>query len=201
MHILESWDNFVREESGKLDPLVDQCALPPYLLTHFQVGVGASSVTEASTVKLLGKPLTEKQYGYHAARSVKINKYFVFQEEGVPLAEQWLSRYHNQGVVGSGLVTILVLDEDTANGNLLNEIGLFVRNPFVRTKEALSIPNPPKWPKLIGGPVPIPTDPPITIQVEDPGVILAAYRQFSPIQKESYFALLFRWSISFTQNC
>jgi hypothetical protein len=183
--------------------LVDKCALPPYLLSHFQVGVGASSVTEASTVKLLGKPLTKEQYGPYGLISVNLDSHVIYSEEDIPLQKQSVIRYYAQGVVGSGITSVIVMDEETANGQLLNEIGLFVRNPFIRTKQsgAAGVPIPPV--SLLGGSSPPVShlSGPIPAEVEDPGSFLAAYRQYTPIKKQSFFSLLFRWTINFTQNC
>jgi len=190
---------------GKLDPLIDRCALPPYMLSHFQVGTGADSVTEASTVKLLGKPLTESQYGLKSVLSVNLDEYVVFEKEDIPLQTQHLAQYYTQGVAGSGITTILFLDEETANGNTLNEVGLFVRNPFIRVSLAnvggFPLPGAKGASKLLGGPQTSDDPPIISAAKEDPGCVLAAYRQYTPIRKESFFSLLFRWTIYFTKNC
>ena len=43
-----------------------------------------------------------------------------------------------------------------------------------------------------------PDDPASNEVYEEPGQLLAAYKKFTPIQKESYFSLLIRWKINFS---
>ena len=181
-------------------PVRNKCSISPYQITHFQVGVGASAVEETSAVVSLGSPLSLDQYGGQK-RSVLVSKAMLYLKENVPLAQQYFVTIDNQGQLGtSSLVSVVFLDEDTANGQILNEAGLFVDNPFLQTAEddvtvdGFSV----AFPTLLGGPGRPERDTPIKTNRESPGHLLAAYRHFTPVHKEAYFSLLIRWSINFS---
>jgi hypothetical protein len=168
-----------------------ECRMFHYQLSHFQVGQGASGITPTSSVVSLVAPLTVPGYGANSLVSVNLESNTLWSEESIPIANQIFGKLQQQGVIGNKLVSLWLLDEETANNTTLDEAGLFVRNPYIKTSEVGGSVSP----DLISDP----DDDPVETYVDDyePGRLLAAYKQFTPIVKENYFALLFRWSIDF----
>ena len=175
----------------------DKCELGHFQISHFQVGSGASGVPETSGVVSLGAPLSDAQYG-NVGRSVDITSGILYEEEGIPLGVQDFVLIKNQGILGtSSLVSVVFLDEQTANGHTINEVGLFVDNPFlaldtsgVRFRTQPSPINQLGYKDESGGGS--------VVTTEVPGHLLAAYRHIAPIKKENFFSLLIRWSINFS---
>lgn len=139
------------------------CKLQDYQILRFQVGTGADAGTASASSVSLSRPLTLEEYG-QALISIAPTSGVLYKTETDIVAEQTFCRVREQDVLDSKLITAWVLDEETANGQLLDEAGLFVFNPYLK---------------------------------EEPGHFLAAYKQHTPIQKENYFSLLYRWSIKF----
>ena len=84
----------------------DECDISSYQINHFQVGQGASSVVEASSVISLGAPLTDEEYG-GVLRSVNVTSATLYIREGVPFTDQDFVSITNQGQLGtSSLVSI-----------------------------------------------------------------------------------------------
>lgn len=177
------------------------CNLYHYQTTRFQVGTGGSANegdpgSELSSTVSLGQPLTKAQYG-NTLRSVNVLSGDLFSEEGTLLDRQEFGVITTKSPVASSVVHVWSLDEETANGQLLDEAGLFVHNPYLKkTTTQINVLNATNI-QLVGtsfgggaGPITLPP-------IYQPGHLLAAYRKFPPIKKENYFTLLFRWSISF----
>ena len=139
------------------------CDLKNYQILRFQVGTGATPGTASASSVSLSRPLTVQEYG-QALISIAPTSGILYKTEEEIVAQQDFCLVREQDIVGDALVTAWVLDEETANGQLLDEAGLFVFNPYLK---------------------------------EVPGHFLAAYKQHTPIQKENYFSLLYRWSIRF----
>ena len=179
-------------------PVRDKCELGHFQISHFQVGSGASGVPETSGVVSLGAPLSDAQYG-SVGRSVDITSGILYEEEGIPLGVQDFVILKNQGILGtSSLVSVVFLDEQTANGHTINEVGLFVDNPFLSLDTSgVRFRTEPSPVNLLGGNGGGTGGGAIEIS-EVPGHLLAAYRHISPIKKENYFSLLIRWSINFS---
>ena len=192
----------------------NKCAAWPYQLTHFQIGTGADSIPDhdASTITLLGAPLNREEYG-GALNSADVEEtdHMIYAEETQPLERQTVAKIGAQGILdNSGFVSVIVLDEETANNQILNEVGLLVNNPFIKRKDlaADGAVLGSQVAELLGGPggTGPPSIPPQPSPEEeegewDPGNLLAAYRAFSPIHKKSYFTLVIRWRINFTIDC
>jgi len=188
------------------EPNRPKCDLYHYQTSRFQVGVGASAngggvgTEEASTVSL-GKPLSIAQYGKQSVRSIDVKRAALFSDEDTFLDFQEFAFLRSKSVFSSSVVLIWSLDEETANGQLLNEAGLFVHNPYLKKNKDIE-PETPLQPAvnlgLFGG-VQQGEDPPSEEEGPkyEPGHILAAYKKFDPILKENYFTLLFRWSLTF----
>ena len=185
-------------ESGYLN---DPCNLHNYQTTRFQVGTGGSANegeagSEASSTVSLGQPLTKEQYG-NSLMSVNIVSGHLFSEKDTLLDRQDFGLITGKSPVASSVVHVWSLDEETANGQLLDEAGLFVHNPYLKElKPRTSFVNNPNI-QLVGGSVEGDETTGAPPPRYEPGHLLAAYRKFPPIKKESYFTLLFRWSISF----
>lgn len=186
------------------DPERPQCDLYHYQTSRFQVGTGASAnggdvgTEEASTVSL-GQPLTLEEYG-NSLMSVTVEAANLYSEENTRLDTQYFGLLKAKSVVTSSLVHVWALDEETANGKLLDEAGLFVHNPYLKKSDDVgpggffdSTPNI----QLVGGDVDPVVETTDTETIYQPGHFLAAYKKFNPIKKENYFTLLFRWSLSF----
>ena len=173
-------------------PVRDKCELGHFQISHFQVGSGASGVPETSGVVSLGAPLSDAQYG-------SVGR-ILYEEENIRVGAQDFVLLKNQGILGtSSLVSVVFLDEQTANGHTINEVGLFVDNPFLSLDTSgvrfLTAPIPSNQ---LGGNGNEPGEGAVVIS-EVPGHLLAAYRHITPIKKENFFSLLIRWSINFSQ--
>ena len=180
----------------------DECDISSYQINHFQVGQGASSVVEASSVISLGAPLTDEEYG-GVLRSVDVTSATLYIREGVPFTDQDFVSITNQGQLGtSSLVSVVFLDEQTANGTTINEVGLFVDNPFLVQGQASQLEQAPtNNPNQLGFAPNSPSNSTVdTSPREEPGHLLAAYRHITPIQKEDYFSLMIRWTLNFTED-
>ena len=194
--------------------LLNRCTMAAYHIKHFQLGVGASGVTEAVTVAQLGGPLTKAQYGHPDVASVVTEELQPWSNKDTPATHdpQTFVNINTYGPNKTGITYVLVLDEDTCNGQLLNEIGLFSHNPFMKIKDITNsdkqvgiggAPNPNLLGGFQGGPKVFDNsraDKEGIRYEEDPGAVLCAYRQFRDIQKESFFTLLFRWTVYFSTN-
>jgi len=180
-----------------------KCEIWPYQISHMQVGTGASSVVESSSVTILGAPLLRDKYGgLEKSIMLESTDHMIYAEEDIPIERQTLAAIGNQGIVGSGLVSIIILDESTANGISLNEVGIFVNNPYIKyTTPLKGVIIPTRIVRSLGGPPISPTTTDFQIPYFDPGNLLAAYKQFPPIIKEEFFTLIVRWAIYFTEDC
>ena len=119
------------EKCGVTSATPSGCQMRHYHISRYQVGQGASAQPELSSVKNLGLPLTDLEYG-GLLRSVNIEKQaFLWADDKVPIGQQDFGIITQQGSLTSSLVTVWSLDEETANGTELNEAGLFVENPYL----------------------------------------------------------------------
>ena len=182
----------------------DPCVVGHHLIGRFQVGTGAAAnggdigTEEASTVSL-GQPLTKAQYG-NSLISVNVAPGILYSGENTALDNQDFGRLTSKSVVGSSMVHVWSLDEETANGQTLDEAGLFVLNPYLKERgDAPLVESSPRI-QLVGGSVGDNSTTDIPTSRYEPGHLLAAYKKFKPIQKENYFSLLFRWTISFQEE-
>ena len=185
------------------------CEIRIYQIDNFQLGTGASGITPKVNQGTLSAPLSMAEYG-GARASAPLSKVTVYANEDAPINDQIVAGVYSRGGVDKKIVYVMLLDEHTANDQSLNEIGLFVNNPFnVVTEFAAAVGNPES--RSVGGFVP---DSDFTDNQNlgaateknlrnypDPGVLLAAYKQFPTIVKEDFFTLLFRWSIRFEAPC
>jgi hypothetical protein len=147
---------------------IQSCDPRNYQITKFQVGKGGAATAgvegaEDPFTVSLGKPLTKEEYGTGQV-SITTTSGGLYSEQGLMLDTQEFGNITMKSQVLSSLVHVWSLDEETANGQIIDEAGLFVENPYLE---------------------------------EPPGHMLAAYKKFTPIRKENYFTLLFRWKISF----
>ena len=124
MHILESWDNFV---GGYLGSIRDECMMEPYQIRYYQVGTGGvatggHTVEGLSSTTSLVSPLTSEEYG-NALASVNVVSGMLYSEASAAIGPQAFGKVGAaQGAVLSSLVSIILLDEETANGQLLDEV-------------------------------------------------------------------------------
>lgn len=196
MGVIENYDRFRQQRTEGVP-----CSLFHYQTSRFQVGTGGSANAgdpggEVSSTVSLGQPLTKEQYG-NSLMSVNIVSGHLYSEEKTLLDKQDFGLITGKSPVASSVVHVWSLDEETANGYLLDEAGLFVHNPYLKTlKPRTSFVNNPNI-QLVGGSVEEDGTTDALAQYYEPGHLLAAYRKFPPIKKENYFTLLFRWSISF----
>lgn len=190
------------------NPFPPKCNLYHYQTSRFQVGTGASAnvgepESESADTVSLGKPLSIPQYGNQKVRSIGLKRAALFSDENVLLDFQDFGFLRSRSVLSSSIVHVWSLDEETANGQLLDEAGLFVHNPYLKKdrdvpdespiQPAVSIPllNPPQEEEGEE------EEEPVSGPNYEPGHVLAAYKKFEPILKENYFTLLFRWSLTF----
>lgn len=201
MEAAKDFDNFLARQGIWVNSTAatEQKDMPPacrmvhYQISHFQVGQGASGITPASSVVSLVAPLESSEYGTNNLVSVGVEQNSLWQNENLMVdSGQIFGRIETQGTLGNKLISLWLLDEETANNTVIDEAGLFVRNPYIKTSGTsynVKSPEP-----VVGQP-----SPGVETYVDGyaPGRLLAAYKQFNPIRKEAYFSLLFRWSIDF----
>ena len=140
----------------------------------------------SSTISL-GSPLTNAEYG-GGLRSVNVVSGMLYSEASAAVETQAFTKIQGQGTVVSSLVTVIHLDEETANGQLIDECGLFVDNPYL--KLSTDVTNYPRISvdlSLLGensGEV----RPNTSLTYERPGQLLAAYKKLdTPVQKRKLF--------------
>lgn len=190
------------EECGVSIPGGDACNLKHYQISKYQVGVGASGTTATSSVVGLVSPLSYEDYGGDL-KSVQLDTAALYSESNVMISEaETFGILSRTGKGTSSMTHIWLMDEETANGQRIDEAGLFVENPYLKSKEATSDVNSLQISLL--GDTGSDSQPESDADTEEviyaPGHLLCAYKQFSPIYKENYFSLLFRWKITFLQN-
>lgn len=189
------------------------CQIGLFQTSRYQIGSGASAIeTPTTSLKLLARPLTMEEYGRFDDLG-QVEERDIYATETDLLVTQAVAPIYSKGISGDKLVHIILLNEWAANGQTLNEIGLFVDNPFYKLKE-IPESRPGVAPTLVSlNPGGVPSDftdfeipvadevPPSLLTVEAPGSLLAAYRQFPNILKEDFFTIIFRWSIAFKPEC
>ncbi len=176
----------------------DACNLRFYQISRYQVGIGASGISATSSVVGLASPLKFQDYGGET-KSVNITQASLYSDENVKVStKETFGILNTIGRSASSITNTWVMDEETANGQRIDEAGLFVQNPYLRKTEQPFVDiRDPKIPLLgYSGPGVQDTSND-DISLYEPGHILCAYKQFSPIYKENYFTLLFRWKIIF----
>jgi len=195
-------DGCDEEKCGIPENVPLKCTMSHYQISKWQVGQGASGVSPTSAVTTLVKPLTDVEYG-GSLRSVSIQpQEWLFDAQDEKIEKQDFGILTQQGSVVSSLVSVWSLDEETANGTTIDEAGLFVENPSLyEPQESLTTGGNAPNISLLGGPSQFgqSTEDDITLP-HSGGHVLAAYKQFTPIRKERYFTLLFRWSIAFSEE-
>jgi len=214
--------SFFNQFDGNPDAMMDARGLLPrrkpcdislFQLNRYQLGTGASSVTPESTLKLIANPLAFTEYtGFGGGTKDQRN---IFSDVSTLLVNQATVPVFHKGIAGDKIVHIIFLDETQCNGLTLNEVGLFVDNPFYKLRSLPPLsqnPNPPRlgdmsnpWGPSVFTDILYASQPNLSQGLkENPGSLLAAYRQFPEITKERDFSLLFRWSIRFISgkdNC
>ena len=182
-------------ECGVDIPGGEACDLIHYQISKYQVGIGASGTTATSSVVGLVSPLSYEDYG-GGLKSVKLSKADLYSDSDVKISEdETFGVLERVGKSTSSITHIWLMDEETGNGQRIDEAGLFVENPYLKKKQSFSDLSRVRI-SLLGDPYQDQT----VIELKEefsPGHILCAYKQFTPIYKETYFSLLFRWKITF----
>jgi hypothetical protein len=148
------------------DPAVN--SLESYKIKYFQIGTGAIVDPATSSLTSLKTACTLGQYG--AQTNLVVVHHNLWQNGSVSQAafatinDAYMTKSGNSGVSFK-----FDLNQDTANGVAIDEIGLFSSDPFRRM-----------W---------------STDQVRSS--VLCAYRKFPEITKSSDFSLSFKWTITF----
>lgn len=161
--------------TGFVDDECDEPVVPEnylakyYLINRYQFGTGASSITPSLSTVSLGAPLVATQYG-NVQRDVDIFSELLYKDEKNIVARQDFLDLITPGLYNNKIVYVLMLDESSGNGLDINEVGLFVQNPYLKKDND---------------------------GIDQPGHLLAAYRKFPPVQKQGYFSLMVRWEIEF----
>lgn len=150
-----------------------------YQIDRFQIGVGGNENFEVESTYKLGAELSSlEEYGSNALLYV-VSGYHAYNFSQLrTTSPEWYGYIpqHKVSKVGDSSVRYTItIDKDAANtlettrgaGTGINEIGLFMKNPFGSS---------------VGDNVDI--------------SILVAYRYFNPIVKTSDFGLVFRWTIN-----
>lgn len=149
-----------------------------YQIDKFQIGVSGENVTESSSVQALGSQLSSlEEYGENSQMYI-VSAYHAYsptQRRTNSLEAFGFIPQHKVSRVGDSSVRYtIVIDKDTANnldntrgGNpQINEIGLFMKNPFGSHTDNRDV------------------------------SILVAYRKFQGIIKTDDFGLVFKWTIN-----
>lgn len=145
-----------------------------FMINYFQLGVSGGTALQVSSLGALSGSITQAEFGTNPNFDVHVHKIVSGTTVTSNQAFGTIPDGYIRKVDNSTVVWQIVVDQNTANdisrsGSTLslNEIGLFSNNPLLKSPGS---------------------------NYES---YLCAYRYFTPIQKTSNFALVFRWKIRF----
>ncbi len=109
-----------------------------YQLTYFKIGVGGSEGLQVSTTNDLGSPLAQDAYGnglidldvHNLVANGAVNSAAGGTTTFAVVPHAYIKRITNTKCMWQ-----LVIDEQSANGSELDEVGLFCKNPYRTTPE------------------------------------------------------------------
>ena len=109
-----------------------------YQLTYFKIGIGGSEGLQVSTTNDLGSPLAQDAYGNGL---IDIDVHNLVANGAVNSATGGTTTFavvphaYIKRITNTKCMWQLVIDEQSANGSELDEVGLFCKNPYRTTPE------------------------------------------------------------------
>ena len=109
-----------------------------YQLTYFKIGTGGSEGLQVSTTNDLGSPLAQDEYGNGL---IDIDVHNLVANGAVNSAAGGTTTFavvphaYIKRITNTKCMWQLVIDEQSANGSELDEVGLFCKNPYRTTPE------------------------------------------------------------------
>ena len=109
-----------------------------YQLTYFKIGIGGSEGLQVSTTNDLGSPLAQDEYGNGL---IDIDVHNLVANGAVNSAAGGTTTFavvphaYIKRITNTKCMWQLVIDEQSANGSELDEVGLFCKNPYRTTPE------------------------------------------------------------------
>lgn len=109
-----------------------------YQLTYFKIGIGGSEGLQVSTTNDLGSPLAQDAYGNGL---IDIDVHNLVANGAVNSAAGGTTTFavvphaYIKRITNTKCMWQLVIDEQSANGSELDEVGLFCKNPYRTTPE------------------------------------------------------------------
>ena len=109
-----------------------------YQLTYFKIGTGGSTGLQVSTTNDLGGPLNQAAYGNGL---IDIDVHNLVANGAVNSAAGGTTTFavvphaYIKRITNTKCMWQLVIDEQSANGSELDEVGLFCKNPYRTTPE------------------------------------------------------------------
>ena len=109
-----------------------------YQLTYFKIGTGGSEGLQVSTTNDLGAPLTQAEYG-NGLIDLDIHNLVangaVITSTGGATTFAVIPHAYIKRITNTKCMWQLVIDEQSANGEELDEVGLYCKNPYRTTPE------------------------------------------------------------------
>tara|TARA_R110000765_G_scaffold311742_2_gene404918 strand:- start:273 stop:857 length:585 start_codon:yes stop_codon:yes gene_type:complete len=109
-----------------------------YQLTYFKIGTGGSEGLQVSTTNDLAAPLTQAQYG-NGLIDVDVHNLVangaVVTTAGGKTTFAVIPHAYIKRITDTKCMWQLVIDEQSANGHTLDEVGLYCKNPYRTTPE------------------------------------------------------------------
>ena len=109
-----------------------------FQLTYFKIGTGGSLALQVSTTNDLGAALIQSEYG-NGLIDIDIHNLVangsVITSPGSPTTFGVIPHAYIKRITNSKCMWQIVIDEQSANGEELNEVGLYCKNPYRTTPE------------------------------------------------------------------
>ncbi len=118
---------------SKLFGGVGSQTITDYIIDRFQVGTGGSAGLSVSSTRALATPLTKAEYD--AGTNLEVQEHYLYDSQDAnnqsdsAQAFALIPRTMRTAIGDHSVRFTLVLDENTANTENLDEIGLFMKNP------------------------------------------------------------------------
>ena len=109
-----------------------------YQLTYFKIGIDGSESLQVSTTNDLGQALTQAAYG-NGLIDIDVHDLVangvVVDAPGASTTFARIPHAYIKRITNTKCMWQLVIDEQSANAQVLNEVGLFCQNPYRTTPE------------------------------------------------------------------
>lgn len=109
-----------------------------YQLTYFKIGTAGTTDLQVSTTNDLGAPLTQAEYG-NGLIDVDVHNLVangaVITSPGGTTTFATIPHAYIKRITNTKCMWQIIIDEQSANGLTLNEVGLYCKNPYRTTTD------------------------------------------------------------------